>query len=293
MLAEATEKATEIFKSYGFDYTNWSSPRERELRSRIENIRVLESNVGQSVGKTTNKFREIEKPKKIIFGDLVWLNVMKDGYPSYRFRLSTDGKKLLIERNNDPGKRFSLYNIEKGTLEEFPLPEPVVAILSNGYNFEWISDDKVYIYAYSGEGFEIDKSGGCKDKPVTTIKGMGLTLLGISPSGEYILAYKLDGGIYVLKISDATIEKIGLTYADKILQWVPGTDSVLFKDQNSKLNIYDVKTKTLKTYAPTFEVIPALSCRGEMDRLWSPLWSHRPKSQRFPENHTLERRRRS
>lgn len=263
LLAEATEKATEIFKSYGFDYTNWSSPRERELRSRIENIRVLESNVGQSVGKTTNKFREIEKPKKIIFGDLVWLNVMKDGYPSYRFRLSTDGKKLLIERNNDPGKRFSLYNIEKGTLEEFPLPEPVVAILSNGYNFEWISDDKVYIYAYSGEGFEIDKSGGCKDKPVTTIKGMGLTLLGISPSGEYILAYKLDGGIYVLKISDATIEKIGLTYADKILQWVPGTDSVLFKDQNSKLNIYDVKTKTLKTYAPTFEGYTCAIMPGE------------------------------
>ncbi|ACR79235.1 hypothetical protein [Kosmotoga olearia] len=253
LLAEAVEKATETFKSYGFEYSNWSSSRERNLRSRIENIRVLESNVGQSVGKTTNKFREIEKPEKITLGDLVWLNVMKDGYPSYRFRLSPDGKKLLIERNNNSGNSFSLYNIETGTLDEFPLSEPVKAILSKGYNFDWISEDKIYLYAYSGEGFEIDKSGSYKDRPVTTIKGMGLVLQGISPSGEYILARKLDGGIYVLKISDATIEKIGITYADKILQWVPGTDSVLFKDQNSKLNIYDVKSRTLKTYETTFE----------------------------------------
>lgn len=252
LLAEAEEKAIEAFKSYGFECTSWRSSRWWDLKRRIENISVPEGKVGQAAEGDTSSFPSIEKPERIIFGDLVWLNVMKNGYPTYRFSLSPDGKKLLIERQTG----FSLYNIEKKTLKEFPLPEPVKAILSGGYNFKWISKDKVYFYAYNGEGFEIDESGSYKERPVTTIQGMDLILHDFSPSGEYILAHRLTLNgktIHVLRVSDAKIEQIGTTYEEKILQWVPGTDSVFFRDQNSKMNIYDVKSKTLKTYDVAFE----------------------------------------
>lgn len=252
LLTEAEKKAIEAFQSYGFECTSWRSSRWWDLKRRIESISVPEEKVGQAVEGNASSFPSIEKPERIIFGDLVWLNVMQDGYPTHRFSLSPDGKKLLIERQTG----FSLYNIETKTLEEFSLPEPVKATLSRDYNFEWISEDEVYFYAYNGEGFEIDESGSYKEKPVTTIQGMGFILHSFSPSGEYILASRLTSNgdaIHVLRVSDAKIEQIGTTYDKSILQWVPGTDSVFFKDQNSKMNIYDVESKTLKTYDVTLE----------------------------------------
>jgi len=255
ILNEAHEKAIETIESYGVDAGFWYSAREEEIRRKIENMVIREAKTGSQPSKTNESFQVIEKPTKLIQGEIVWLDVMNKGYPGYRFALSPNGEKLLIElqqNTSTPEQRFRLYNLRTHEFEQLALPSEAIELISNGqYNFRWTADNELYIYSYDGEGLVITNSGNAKHKSITTVTGVALC--GPSPSGEFILAWEPSGKIYLLRSDDASYKVIGTTYQNRVLQWIPGTDMVFFIDENNRVNVYDAQKDSLNTYQTIFD----------------------------------------
>ncbi|TYB81837.1 MAG: hypothetical protein FXF54_14450 [Kosmotoga sp.] len=255
ILDEAHEKAIETIESYGVDAGFWYSSLEEKIRRKIENMVVREAKTGTQPLKTNESFQVIEKLTKLIQGEIVWLDVMNKGYPSYRFGLSPNGEKLLIElqpNTSTPEQRFRLYNLRTHEFEQFAMPSEFVELNSYGYNFQWIADNELYIYSYNGEGFVITDTGNVIErKSITTITGVAL--YGPSPSGEFVLAYESPYKVYILKSDDASYKAIGKTYVNNVLQWIPGTDMVFFIDENNRVNVYDAQKDSLNTYQTLFD----------------------------------------
>ena len=254
ILDEAHKKAIETIKGYGVDAGFWYSALEEEIKRKIENMVIREAKIGTQPLKMNESFRPIEKPTKLIHGEIVWLDVMNKGYPAYRFGLSPSGEKLLIElqANTSAVERFRLYNLRTHEFEQLALPSEAMELISNGqYNFCWTADNELYIYSYDGEGMVITNSGNTKRKSITTITGVAL--YGSSPSGEFVLARELSGKIYLLKSDDASYKIIGKSYKDKVLQWIPGTDMAFFIDENNRVNVYDAQKDSLNTYQTLFD----------------------------------------
>lgn len=256
ILNEGHQKAVEVIKSYGVDAGFWYSAREEEIRRKIEDMVIREAKVGTQSSKTEGSFDVIEKPAKLIQGEIVWLDVMNKGYPGYRFALSPSGEKLLIElqqNTSTPEQRFRLYNLRTQKFEQLTLPSEAVELISNdGYNFRWTADNELYIYSYNGEGFVISDAGNVVErKSITTITGVAL--YGTSPSGEFVLAYEIPSKIYLLKSDDASYKVVGTTHQNRVLQWIPGTDMVFFVDENNRVNVYDAQKDSLNTYQTVFD----------------------------------------
>ncbi|OAA31590.1 hypothetical protein AT15_05815 [Kosmotoga arenicorallina S304] len=255
LLDEAHESAIETIKSYGVDTGyDFYFAREEEIRRKIENMVVREAKTGAQPSKEGGSFHVIEKPTKLVQDEIIWLDVMNKGYPGYRFSMSPDGEKLLIElqANTSADKRFRLYNLAKHEFEQLVLPSKATEIISSGgYNFNWTADNELYIYSYDGKGVIITDNGNVEDKPITTITGVAL--YGSSSSGEFILARELYGKIYLLKSDDASYRNIGTSYKDKALQWIPGTDMVFFIDESNMVNVYDAQKDSLSTYQTLFD----------------------------------------
>jgi len=150
-LESSVEEATEIFRSYGFIYSRWTNEREAGIRERIDNLKVLDmNNASWQPDVTATDLRVIERPSNLIQGELIWLDVTSNGYPSLRFELSADKNRLMIEMRpgSDPSTRFRIYDLAVGEFELFPLPPEAVELLSTEqYNFKWGEDEGLTIYS--------------------------------------------------------------------------------------------------------------------------------------------------
>ena len=250
-ISEADEKTTEIYNNYGFEYYNVGSGFFSKVKTEIENIEVREVKTVNEETNSKDIFEIIETPTSLSQGKIFWLKVMENGYPGYKFRLSEDNDKLLIEQQSKD--KFRLINLSKEEFQTFDLPEKALEIMSSGkYNFQWLKDNEILICSYDGEGVIIKNSDVISNKNISSLAET--TIIGISPSEKYVLVWDQSGKIYVIDSIKGSYENIGITYFDKCLQWLPGEDKIIFVDENNKINIYDVKNKEKKVFDNTINI---------------------------------------
>ena len=173
-LDEAVEEAAEVFRSYGFMYTRWPNQRDLELRNRIDNLVIKKESDSAHLGGPAEVFEVVERPADLIRGELIWLDVTSNGYPSQRFKLSADRNRQMIEMRpgSDPSTRFRILDLSTGEFEIFPLPAEALEIVSTErYRFDWDSDGRLLIFSYAGNGIVIGASGDFEEFSYNAIEG--------------------------------------------------------------------------------------------------------------------------
>ena len=245
-LDSSVEEATEIFRSYGFIYSRWTNEREAEIRERIENLTVLESNNaswGQDV--TTTDLGVIERPSNLIQGELIWLDVAERGYPSQRFSVSSDGKYLLIEmsRGSNYSTRFRILDLSTGEFDIFPLPEEALKIISTEqYSFDWERDERLLIFSFAGTVIAVEASGDFQEFSYNVIEGM--EFFGHDFTGKYGLFREPRGELYLLDNETSSMIQIGITYSTNTLQWLQGQETLFFVNGNEEIELFSTSNET-------------------------------------------------
>jgi len=252
-LDKAVEEAKEIFRSYGLMYTRWSNQRELQLRNRIDNL-VIKKEIDSSHFKThSEEFSIVERPADMIRGELIWLDVTSNGYPSQRFELSADRNRLMIEMRpgSDPSTRFRILDLSTGEFEIFPLPAEALEIVSTErYRFDWDSDGRLLIYSYAGNGIVIGASGDFEEFSYIAIEGT--EFFDHDYSGRYGLFREPRGQLYVLDNEVQSRMQIGITYSTYSLQWLQGEGTVFFVDENNEIELFSTSNETVSKPGTVF-----------------------------------------
>lgn len=250
-ISEADEKTSEIYNNYGIEYDIGDSGFFSKVKTEIENIDIREVQTTNLENNSEDVFEIIENPSSLSQGKIYWLDVMENGYPGFRFRLSEDNDKLLMDQQSKD--KFRFVNLSKEEFQTIDLPEKALKIMSSGkYNFQWLKDNEILVYSYDGEGVIIKNSEVVSNKTISSLSET--SIIGISPFEKYVLVWEQSGKIYVVDSTKGSYENIGTTYFDKCLQWIPGEDKIIFVDENNKINIYDVNNKEKNIFDNTINI---------------------------------------